>query len=458
MPSELPTLKREVNAMPSPFLTQPYLLSLDPAHEMNIVWLQLTPSDGYVAFGDEEGRLDARVRASEYLIGGLRAPADRSGYAPALEDNPPLPVYQYIATITGLSPGQRVYYRCEAGEARTQVYDFRAAPGPGEGFRFALMSDLQGLEPCERTVRRIAGEGCDFILYAGDLNSLSWRADKWFDMMGHAHQTPEERARAFFPSMQQEGLRLMSHLPVFFCPGNHEVDDLRVGQDPAFAAEDKNWHSRIFTQLMRPLYPEGDKKRWYTARWGDMQIFSLSIVRWATWGAQTWPGWRLLDDISPDSPQIRWLEKALSASDAPYKWVIEHWHLLNRGEDTQTPLCQPVIAPDGEITYPIDHGTKTLMPLYEKYGVNAVSYGHSHVYERYLVNGIHYIEAAYLAVCYRAPYAPLHPSGAIPVVEDNSEPSYAIVTLKDGKMTCEGHRAESGEVFDTYVIARKDEA
>ena len=441
------------------FLTRPYLLSLDPGHEMSVVWLQTAPSRGRVCCGTGPEALDRVIEAVQYTIEGLRAPASPTeGYAPKPEENPPMTVYQYIAVVDGLRPGQRVYYRCEADGEATEVFDFFAAPPEGAPYRFALMSDLQCIEPCDESVRRVAAETPDFILYAGDLSGLSWRADKWFDL-GFPFQTPAERGRSFFPCMQQPGCRLMSHIPTYFCPGNHELDDLNTEMDKTLAADEGNWHCRIFAQLMRPLYRpdrKGDAPLWYTARYSDMQIYSLSVVRWATWDAYEAPGWRLLDDIAPESPQIRWLEGALAASDARFKWVVQHWHLLNKGEDTQPPLCRPEVAPDGTVRYPVDHGTGTLMPLYEKYGVNGVSYGHSHVYERYVVRGVHYIEAAYLTVCYRAEHAPLHPSGAVPVVEDNSERSYAVVTRGEDGLVAEGHRVANGAVFDRYRIAGPD--
>jgi len=446
--------------MKTPFLTQPYLLSLNPAHEMSVVWLQQERGECRVEYGSEDG-FHQIVNCSEYRISGLRAPADPDrGYAPTPEENPPLIVWQYIAVIPDLKSGQHIRYRCLSDGYSSPVYDFFAAPDKEEPFRFALMSDLQGIPPCEETVRRIGREKCDFLLYSGDLNWLSWRADKWFDM-DMPYQTADERLRSFFPCMQQAGIRMMQYCPTFLCPGNHEVDDLRVGMDREFAKDDSHWSCSIYMQLFRPLYPKQEYglegERWYTARWGDLQIFSLSVVRWAQWDAYEAPGWKMLNDISPDSPQIRWLRSELSRSDAKFKWVIHHWHLLNKGSDVQPALCPPVMDENGQIAYPADYGTGVLMPLYEQYGVNGVSYGHSHVYERYCVNGVHYIEAAYMAVCYREPNAALHPAGFRPIVENNDFRSYAIVDRRMNGLFATGHRAE-GEpyIFDEYQLADAD--
>lgn len=443
--------------MNSHFLTQPYLLTLNPDREMNILWIQRNPGTHcYVEYGSDE-TLDSTVEATQYCVQGLRSAATDQGCTEIPEENPLMDVWQYIAVIRGLCPGQRIWYRCVSDGEKTPVYSFHAAPEAGNDFRFVLMSDLQGKAPCDEVVRRIGDENCDFLLYAGDLTSLSWRADEWFDL-DTPYQTAEEKRRSFFPCMQQPGSRMMSWCPTFFCPGNHEVNDLRSGRNPDFALDNEKRSNSIFMQLFRPLYPKQDLnfggEKWYTARYGDLQIFSLCIVRWASWDAYQVPGWPLMCDITENSPQIRWLTEEMKKSDAKYKWVIQHWHLLNKGSDVQIPLCEPVITENGLVSYPEDCGTAVLMPLYEKYGVNAVSFGHSHVYERYYVRNVHYIEAAYMTVCYREKNAPLHPTGAVPVVENNNFRSYVIVDRTEEGLTARAHKAE-GEpmIFDTYRIA-----
>lgn len=442
-----------------PFVTQPYLLSIRPATEMQVVWIQRSPAAGTVEYGSSRalGRVTAAVC---YELTGLRGPASEAGYAPEPEENPPLRLWQCIASIGGLKPGERVYYRCRSGQTMTQVYHFHTAPLPGEPFRFGLVSDLQATAPCEHTVRCIGRRKPDFLLYSGDCTFHSWRADQWFDLQA-PWQDEQSRRRAFFPCMQQTGgAQLMQFCPTFLCPGNHEVDDLRVGTDPAFAVRDEQWSWSIYMQLFRPLYPEGDAglhgKRWYSVDYGDMHITSLHIARWARWEACQAPGWRLTDPIAPGSPQRQWLEQDLAGAGTKFKWVIQHWHLLNKGTDTQVNLCQPVADGLGRVAYPEDLGAG-LQALYEARGVNAVSYGHSHVYERYYHRGVHYIEAAYLGGCCREANAPLHPSGLKPVVEDNSRQSFLMVQRTRGGLFAQGSYAgETPRLFDAYQIADED--
>ena len=97
-------------------------------------------------------------------------------------------------------------------------------------------------------------------------------------------------------------------------------------------------------------------------------------------------------------------------------------------------------------------------PLYEKYEVDAVSFGHSHVYERYLINGVNYIEAASIGNNYRGEDDPYHPSGNKPVFEKNDIRSFLILTKNDTGISAKGIAASGdkrGEVFDEFYVAEK---
>ena len=442
--------------MRSVFLTQPYLLSLNPSSEMNVVWILREPLQSVVEYGSTE-KLGNSIAAQCFEIQGLCLPASEEGYGNFPEDNTPVTVWQCIAKIEGLAPGEQVYYRCKVEDEYTPVYHFHTAPEPGDPYRFVQVSDLQCLPACDEAMHAIGSQNPDFILYSGDMVRSSWRADQWFDLQ-EPWQDADQVKRAFFPCMQQEDVRLMQYAPTFFCPGNHELNDMRYGEDKSFSVIDKNWNWSIFMQLFRPLYPDTDTtstgRRWYSADYGDMHIVSLSINRWARWGAHDYPGWRLFDSIAPGSPQIQWLEQDLQEAKTKFKWVIQHFHILNRGKDVQDYLCQPQIGPDGEITYPDDHGGQ-LMDLFEKYGVNAVSFGHSHVYERYFTKGCHYIEAARITdVCYRGADTRPHISGILPLVEDNSKRSFLVLERKEGGIFATAFYGEGErQVFDQYQIA-----
>lgn len=459
-------------AAPSLTYTEPYLLSLHPDSEMNVLWLTREPTEGYVEYGPTPA-LGSRVEAKLHEIKGFRTSATPEGYDPDPANNPELPVYQLIAKLEGLPSGQVVYYRATTlqGE-QSQVgkrYFFKTAPQAGEAFDFALLSDMQMKVKTKETMHFLGQQHKDFILFAGDLSNTPWKVGEWFDVEG-CWQAPAEANRTFFECFQQDNdnSRLMQYMPIFFCPGNHEVDDQRVMTDKDMAVNDDNWSWSIYMQLFRPLYPDQEYgvggKHWYSANYGDMHISSINVHRWQSWDGFEYPGWITKDDISPDSAQVQWLNNDLSSASQKYKWVVMHWHMVNRGDDAWFPVSTAVADPQdpAKAIYPDgDYCWDVLRPMYEAYGVNGVNYGHSHVYERYLINGVNYIEAATIGNNYRAANDPYHPSGIQPVVEENAFRSVMLVRVDENGMNARGIQASVedngvgyiGREFDAFQIA-----
>ena len=440
------------------FSTQPYLLTLAPDREMNILWLQSERTEAFVEFGYTEA-LGSREAVQCYEIAGLRGPLPDGTYGDVPGDHPEVPVWQYIATLRNLIPGKKVYYRCCYGGEYTKLYDFRTAPEAGEDFRFVQISDLQALPDCNKTVHQIGCFHPDFILFSGDAAYHTWRLDQWVDL-GDQVQDKQSGERAFFPCMQQEnGARLMQYAPLFFSPGNHEPDYMQCSYWLEEKEAEASWSWSIFMQLFRPLYLDPDQGihgvRWYSATYGDMHIVSLSINRMYYITPDGRTCWPLMDSIAPDSPQIKWLREDLEKDQSKFKWVIQHFHLLNKAWDAKFNLCEPVWDADGNATYPNDWGSM-LMDIFSENGVNGVTYGHSHVYERYFVKGTHYIEAAYLSITFAKENAEAHPIGE-PVMEDNSRRSFAVFERKkDGLFATGYYAAEPPIPFDRYQIADEE--
>ena len=94
--------------VPTMNYTEPYLLTLKPATEMNVLWLAKEMCEGYVEYGPTPA-LGNRVEAKPYRFEGLRTSAKPDGYDPEPENNPEIEVCQLIATLEGLEPGSVVY-------------------------------------------------------------------------------------------------------------------------------------------------------------------------------------------------------------------------------------------------------------------------------------------------------------------------------------------------------------
>ena len=453
--------------------TEPYLMSLNPANSMDVAFLARESVVRAALKYTVDGQTRPALEAERFSVEGLHVPAREDGWDPEPENNPLLHVRQFIFHITGLTPGARVTYQISAEDdngltAVCDPYEFRAAPPDGEPFAFALISDLQSFKPCDHTLYQLGKRDFDFMLYAGDMANRCWHATDWFTVPG-AWQPEYMKGMAFFDIMQRRdsGIRLMQYRPIFPCPGNHESDDNRTEGRPDWAVDKSRYSWRIYMQLFRTYYPDQEYgwngKHWYSTDYSGLHIVSSMVVRCNMWNPFDAPGTILQGgEPGPDTPQGRWLTADLEASQKPLKWVVMHWHMMNRGDDTQPLLCQPEPDPDnpGKVVYPRDNAGQFLHPLFARTGVCGVSYGHSHVYERYLIDGVHYIEAAYFGIKYGKPDGQVNPSGILPVSQQHDFRSFMIVS-SDGKgLRARAYQASvescgcgfEGRVFDEFVI------
>ncbi|MCL1875610.1 MAG: metallophosphoesterase family protein [Synergistaceae bacterium] len=452
--------------------TEPYLLTLSPSDTMNVLWLTgENASEAFVEFGEAEN-MGGKVNAVEHEIKGLRRSVSLEGYDNVPENNPALPVFQQIGEIKGLKPGTKYFYRVTTKIGEKVItgnqYFFKTAPlaDSGKTFNFVLISDLQQRPQVLETVKIAGQQDADFILYAGDFQNTIWKTGEWFPVE-NCFIAPEEKGKEWFTVMQQaeDNTRLLQYMPIFPVPGNHEADDQRIWSKEMATDKTKKTMS-IYLQLFRPMYPEQeaqlDGKHWYSADYGDMHIIGLSLFRSYPGDGYEAPGWVPFDSVAPDSPQVKWLENDLSSKNSKYTWVVQHWHMLNRGAEVWIPMSEPLIDPEKpeRAVYPYgDNCWNVLRPLYEGYGVNAVNFGHSHVYERYLINGVNYIEAATLGNNYRGANDPLHFSGIAPVFEQNDFRSCFVVTVTPDQMlgraiaASEEGSYKKGDVFDSFIIA-----
>jgi predicted phosphodiesterase len=120
-------------------------------------------------------------------------------------------------------------------------------------------------------------------------------------------------------------------------------------------------HEERASQYLSSFTLPGNE-RWYTFEYGCAHFIALQID-----GA-----------FDPGYDQLRWLERQLGTNDSP--WLFVYFHVpvySSRSED--------------DLEIQLRH---TLVPLFERYGVDAVFMGHQHSYERIVVNGITYIVTA----------------------------------------------------------------
>jgi predicted phosphodiesterase len=183
--------------------------------------------------------------------------------------------------------------------------------------------------------------------------------------------------------------------------GNHELDSI----------------------LYREIFDPPGEQFWYSFDCGDLHVTVLDTG--------------LEDNETPDPNQVAWLAKDLAASKAPWKVVLSHAPIFNIG---------------GHMSR---WGQKEVLPLLEKYGVDVVISGHSHLYERFAPIGEPGGKPILHVVC-GGGGAPLYPSRPSPILEvTRSTFQYCLFELQGDKLVMTAKTPE-GTVLDRFELIKKD--
>ena len=242
------------------------------------------------------------------------------------------PTTHHEVQLSGLQPYTQYYYRLPGG--RTNRFRTGASPEQAS-FRFAVLGDTQdGFLTHRRLVARMREAAPDFVLHTGDLVDFGAYDGAWDDFF---------RVEA----------SLLRTAPLYPTPGNHEEGA---------------------AQYFQVFHLPGNE-RWYSFDYGNARFISL-MVDGNSRGVQSPQG--LQGDYFPSAEQLAWLEAELSANDRP--WLFVFFHIA------------PFTSRDEGILE-LDLRLR-LVPLFERYGVDAVFTGHNHGYERLRVNGITYLTIA----------------------------------------------------------------
>ena len=238
--------------------------------------------------------------------------------------------HQHGATITGLTPATRYFYRVVA-EADTFAGEFLTFPQSDAGTaRFIVYGDTRTYpathDQVAAAIRAAVGRAPGFqslLLSVGDLVSDGESESAWDD--------------EFFDPSYPDLRAMLASMPYQSCMGNHE------GSGALF-------------QKYFP-YPFQDTRYW---------SFDYGPAHFVMVDQYT--------DYSPGSAQHAWIENDLSATTKPWRFFVLHepgWSAGGHGNNT---TVQDVIQ-----------------PLCVRYGVRMVFAGHNHYYARAEVGGIEHI-------------------------------------------------------------------
>ena len=213
-----------------------------------------------------------------------------------------------------------------------QIASFRSAAAPDQTtFRFAVYGDTrEGAWTHRMLVAQMIKARPDFVIHTGDLVEFGDCQSCWDEFFMIA--APLLRSAAFYPTL-----------------GNHEDDQSPYARTNYF-----------------DIFHLPGVERWYAFDYGNAHFISLK--------ADGYPA----GVYFPIQEQMDWLEQELANNDKP--WLFVYFHLS-------------VFTSTGEEF--LETGLRRrLIPLFERYGVNAVFMGHKHSYERVERDGVAYITTA----------------------------------------------------------------
>lgn len=234
-------------------------------------------------------------------------------------------------TLDSLEPETRYYYEIEWTSATGEhlhsgLLSFATAVEDGSAWSFAVCGDPEARPHInQRMSELIWEERPNFLLNLGDLTDggkaphrFEWTYE-YFAGMGALHQ----------------------RIPVFPVAGNGESDLVWY----------RHYHGM---QESAPAY--------YTFTYGNAQFFILDSNQ--------------KEELSPGGRQYEWLEDALATSEATWKFVGHHHAPFSSDENDYGNTWEEGETDMGDLK------VRELVPLYEKYGVDIVFFGHLHMYER----------------------------------------------------------------------------
>jgi predicted phosphodiesterase len=344
--------------------------------------------------------------------------------------------YLHEVTINGLQPNTRYAYRVTSNGAGSEQYSFKTAPALGSPIAFLAISDAQMKPDLPMTVAAIDKlVQPDLIIFSGDLVDEPDRVADWYG-----------GERSFFDVFTglQPGAPLLQNIPLFPSLGNHEYGE----KERSASYLDETESLQTYTSL----FDLPGNERYYSHDYGNVHFIHLNIARQWSSNAATKPQWILGDRITPGSAQYRWLAKDLAQNRQPWTVVSFHHPMMGQGHNTSPNFCDPVKQADGAYDYPRDVLYNDLRPLFEKHGVNLVIWGHSHAYEHYYVNGIHYVEASCIGNTYGLPKK--EPHGLPPVYQNSEDRSFAFVQTDNAKIAVTTYRAPDGKILESFEIRK----
>jgi predicted phosphodiesterase len=240
---------------------------------------------------------------------------------------------RHAVTLSDLSPGSTYHYRVTGVGGTSVTASFRTAPtGDDSRFTFAVIGDSGHGGKNQLAIARLLERlEPDLILHTGDVIYPSGE-DRHYD------------PRFFMPYRD-----IIKGVPVFPVLGNHDVE--------------KDNGAAYLKNFYLPSNDPQNTGRYYSFDWGNAHFVALDSELYYE------------DGGGSHKEQKAWLERDLSVTHRPWKFVFFHRPIYSSSEH----------GSDEKVR-------KDLEPILRRHGVDLVFSGHDHNYERTVpIHGVIYI-------------------------------------------------------------------
>ena len=300
----------------------------NPSSSQSVIWCDNSGNDGYVQYVAVDSYTD---ESSFNSTNQVQATSKTVGYDSAAKT-------YCEATMTGLAPGTKYYYRVGRSDNWSDVANFTTAPSSTQNFSFMYMGDVQHSTtaaaeyPIWGTLLSdayAANPNIAFGLMGGDMVQSGSDMNDWTYFLSYASD-------------------VFSRIPMMTTIGNHESNF--TGGKPKF-----------YTDILAlpPNGPTGFEEEFYSFDYGTVHVTVLN-------------SWALSNEQKLDEAQMstisNWITADLAsarASNAKFKIVLLHHPAYALAADTVSASV-------------LSHW----VPLLEAGKVDLVLCGHQHVYSR----------------------------------------------------------------------------
>lgn len=257
------------------------------------------------------------------------------------------------------------------------------------GFEAALITDAHtgsfadGTRPVEvldEVIRNVRRDRPDFVIALGD--NVAWSTSR------NSPQQDSVGAQRAYSMYRRHIAPLSMSCPHFGLIGNWEGESGKLPPESAALCEQVR---RQFTPNPKhDTYPQGgsEAEDYYAFAWGPALFVVLNVQSYTVpSGPQPTPrdDVTIVEDWTLGRQQFAWMQKTLSTSDHPYKFVCIH-HAVGGHAATERETLYgrggPRAAGVGE--------QRLIHEAMREFGVQVFFYGHDHVFVDEIVDGIHY--------------------------------------------------------------------